>query len=150
ANTLREFGVNVTPQQLATRNVAAVLVSATLPPFARSGDRVDVIVSSMGDARSLTGGALLMTPLYGPDRRIYALAQGAVSIGGYMFEHNKNMVKKTPPTPGIVPEGAIMEPDLSTHVRADDGPLRLVLFAPDYPPASRIAAAVSKKLPAAA
>ena len=78
ANALREFGLNVTPQQLSSRNVAAVMVTATLPAFARSGDRVDVIVASMGDARSLTGGALLMTPLYGPDRRIYALAQGAV------------------------------------------------------------------------
>ncbi len=86
ANALREFGLNVTPAQLASRNVAAVLVTATLPAFARSGDRLDVIVSSMGDARSLTGGALLMTPLYGPDRRIYALAQGAVSVGGYKYE----------------------------------------------------------------
>ena len=81
ANALREFGLNVTPQQLSSRNVAAVLVTATLPPFARSGDRVDVIVASMGDARSLTGGALLMTPLYGADRRIYALAQGASARG---------------------------------------------------------------------
>ena len=108
ANALREFGLNVTAQQLSSRNVAAVLVTATLPPFARSGDRVDVIVASMGDARSLTGGALLMTPLYGADRRIYALAQGAVSIGGYKFELNQNMVQKNHPTTGIVPEGAMV------------------------------------------
>jgi len=146
ANALREFGLNVTPAQLSSRNVAAVLVSATLPPFARSGDRVDVIVSSMGDARSLTGGALLMTPLYGPDRRIYALAQGAVSIGGYKFELNANMVQKNHPTTGIVPEGGMIEADLSAQVLAADGTLRLVLFDPDYTTASRIAAAVNEKL----
>ena len=150
ANALREFGLNVTPQQLSSRNVAAVMVTATLPAFARSGDRVDVIVASMGDARSLTGGALLMTPLYGPDRRIYALAQGAVSIGGYKFELNQNMVQKNHPTTGIVPEGAMVEAALSSTVLAEDGTLRLALFDPDYTTASRIAAAVSEKLATAA
>ena len=150
ANALREFGLNVTPQQLSSRNVAAVLVTATLPPFARSGDRVDVIVASMGDARSLTGGALLMTPLYGADRRIYALAQGAVSIGGYKFELNQNMVQKNHPTTGIVPEGAMVEADLNATVLAADGTLKLVLFDPDYTTASRIAAAVNEKLAAPA
>ena len=152
ANALREFGLNVTPAQLASRNVAAVLVTATLPAFARSGDRLDVIVSSMGDARSLTGGALLMTPLYGPDRRIYALAQGAVSVGGYKFELNANVVQKNHPTTGIVPEGAVVEADLTAQVLSPDGTMRLVLFDPDYTTASRIATAVNEKLsvPAAA
>ena len=150
ANALREFGLNVTPQQLSSRNVAAVLVTATLPPFARSGDRVDVIVASMGDARSLTGGALLMTPLYGADRRIYALAQGAVLIGGYKFELNQNMVQKNHPTTGIVPEGAMVEAELNATVLAADGTMKLVLFEPDYTTASRIAAAVNEKLSAPA
>lgn len=150
ANALREFGLNVTPQQLSSRNVAAVLVTATLPPFARSGDRVDVIVASMGDARSLTGGALLMTPLYGADRRIYALAQGAVLIGGYKFELNQNMVQKNHPTTGIVPEGAMVEAELNATVLAADGTMKLVLFEPDYTTASRIAAAVNEKLAAPA
>jgi len=152
ANALREFGLNVTPAQLASRNVAAVLVTATLPAFARSGDRLDVIVSSMGDARSLTGGALLMTPLYGPDRQIYALAQGAVSVGGYKFELNANVVQKNHPTTGIVPEGAVVEADLTAQVLSPDGTMRLVLFDPDYTTASRIATAVNEKLsvPAAA
>ena len=150
ANALREFGLNVTPQQLSSRNVAAVLVTATLPPFARSGDRVDVIVASMGDARSLTGGALLMTPLYGADRRIYALAQGAVLIGGYKFELNQNMVQKNHPTTGIVPEGAMVEAELNATVLAADGTMKLVLFEPDYTTASRIAAAVNEKLGAPA
>ena len=150
ANALREFGLNVTPQQLSSRNVAAVLVTATLPPFARSGDRVDVIVASMGDARSLTGGALLMTPLYGADRRIYALAQGAVLIGGYKFELNQNMVQKNHPTTGIVPEGAMVEAELNATVLAADGTMKLVLFEPDYTTASRFAAAVNEKLAAPA
>jgi len=150
ANALREFGLNVTPTQLASRNVAVVLVSASLPPFARSGDKVDVIVSSMGDARSLTGGALLMTPLYGPDRRIYALAQGAVSVGGYKFELNANVVQKNHPTTGIVPEGAVVEADLTAQVLGPEGTIRLVLFDPDYTTASRIAAAVNEKLSASA
>ena len=150
ANALREFGLNVTPAQLASRNVAAVLVTATLPAFARTGDRLDVIVSSMGDARSLTGGALLMTPLYGPDRRIYALAQGAVSVGGYKFELNANVVQKNHPTTGIVPEGAVVEADLTAQVLSPDGTMRLVLFDPDYTTASRIAAAVNEKLSASA
>ena len=150
ANALREFGLNVTPAQLASRNVAAVLVTATLPAFARSGDRLDVIVSSMGDARSLTGGALLMTPLYGPDRQIYALAQGAVSVGGYKFELNANVVQKNHPTTGIVPEGAVVEADLTAQVLSPDGTMRLVLFDPDYTTASRIATAVNEKLSASA
>lgn len=146
ANALREFGVNVAPQQLVARNVAAVLVTATLPPFARTGDKVDVVVSSVGDARSLTGGALLMTPLYGADRRIYALAQGAVSVGGYKFELNQNVVQRNHSTTGIVPEGALVEADVGAHVLAADGTLRLVLFDPDYTTASRIAAAVNERL----
>ena len=150
SNALREFGLNVAPAQLASRNVAAVLVTATLPAFARSGDRLDVMVSSMGDARSLTGGALLMTPLYGPDRRIYALAQGAVSIGGYKFELNSNAVQKNHPTTGIVPEGAVVEADLTAAVIDAEGVMRLVLFDPDYTTASRIAAAVNDKLAASA
>jgi flagellar P-ring protein precursor FlgI len=150
ANALREFGLNVTPAQLTSRNVAAVLVSATLPPLARSGDRLDVIVSSMADARSLTGGALLMTPLYGPDRRIYALAQGAVSVGGYKYELNANLVQKNHPTTGIVPEGAVIEADISAQVLGADGTIRLVLFDPDYTTASRVAAVVGERLSVAA
>ncbi|MCK7581356.1 MAG: flagellar basal body P-ring protein FlgI [Chromatiales bacterium] len=105
ANALREFGVTVTAAQLRSRNVAAVLVMATLPAFSRSGDRVDVNVSSLGDARSLVGGTLLMTPLYGPDRKVYALAQGAVSIGGYKFDQFGNTLQKNHPTAGNITRG---------------------------------------------
>lgn len=143
ANTLREFGVYVTPSQLNSRNVAAVLVTANLPPYVRTGDKVDVNVSSLGDARSLAGGNLLMTPLSGPDRKVYALAQGALSVGGYKYDQNGNVVQKNHPTSGIVPEGAIIEADVATKVVDKDGNIRVLLFDPDYTTASRIASGIN-------
>ena len=86
SNLLSQFGLSLTSEQVQSRNVAAVMVTASLPPFARAGGRVDVTVSSLGDARSLVGGVLLLTPLKGPDARIHALAQGPVSVGGYKYD----------------------------------------------------------------
>lgn len=82
SNVFSQFNLTVPPEQVQSRNVAVVMVSASLPPFAREGDTLDVTVSSAGDARSLVGGSLLVTPLKGPNGRIYALAQGALSVGG--------------------------------------------------------------------
>ena len=82
ANTLSHFGISISPDDLNSRNVAAVMVTTTLPPFAESGQKLDVSVSSLGDARSLAGGILLETPLDGPDGKLYALAQGPLSVGG--------------------------------------------------------------------
>lgn len=146
ANALREFGVYVNPTQLNSRNVAAVLVTATLPPYVRSGDKLDVNVSSIGDARSLLGGTLLMTPLYGPDRKVYALAQGAMSVGGYKYDQNGNVVQKNHPTAGIIPEGAIVEASIATHVVSEEGVIRVLLFDPDYTTASRMAAGINRDL----
>lgn len=143
ANALREFGVNITPSQVASRNVAAVLVTATLPAFARAGDKVDVNVSSMGDARSLLGGNLLMTPLIGPDRRVYALSQGALSVGGYKFDLNGNVVQKNHPTAGIISDGAVVEANVDTSIVDSAGSVHLLLSDPDYTTANRIAAAVN-------
>src|ERR1044072_6887636 len=84
-NALSRLGANVLPEQLQSRNVAAVIVTATLPPAANVGDRIDVTVSSIGDARSLAGGTLLMTPLLGPNQQPYALAQGSLGVGGHPF-----------------------------------------------------------------
>src|SRR3954453_13099688 len=89
-NALQSFNVNVTMAQLSTRNVAGVMLVATLPAYARPGDKLDVNVSSVGDARSLSGGTLLMMPLYGPDKSLYALAQGPLAVGGYKYELNGN------------------------------------------------------------
>ena len=106
SNVLSRLGANVPGDQLQSRNVAAVMVTATLPPSANVGDRIDVTVTSIGDARSLVGGILLMTPLLGPDQKNYALAQGALVVGGYNFEDNVNLRQKNYPTTGIVAGGA--------------------------------------------
>ncbi|HLF22352.1 MAG TPA: flagellar basal body P-ring protein FlgI [Burkholderiales bacterium] len=145
ANTLREFGIYLNANQLNSRNVAGVIVTATLPAHARSGDKIDINVSSVGDARSLLGGTLLMTPLYGPDRKVYALAQGPLSIGGYKYDLNGNVVQRNHPTAGVIPEGATIEVTVATHIVKDDGAIALLLFDPDYTTASRIAAAVNER-----
>lgn len=146
ANALREFGVSVTASQLTSRNVAAVLVTTNLPAFARPGNKVDVNVSSLGDARSLLGGTLLMTPLYGPDKKIYALAQGSLSIGGYKYDQNGNVVQKNHPTSGIIPEGALVEADITVKIVDADGVIRVLLFDPDYTTASRIASGINENM----
>lgn len=148
SNALREFGVGVTAAQLSSRNVAAVLVTATLPAFVHSGDKLDVSVSSLGDARSLVGGTLLMTPLYGPDRKIYALAQGSLSVGGFKFDQNGNVVQKNHPTSGIISEGALVEADVTTQIVNTDGVIRVLLFNPDYTTASRIARGINASMEA--
>lgn len=145
ANMLRQFGVTVTAKQLSSRNVAAVMVTASLPPFATDGDKVDVDVSSVGDARSLAGGTLLMTPLYGPDKRIYALAQGPVSVGGYSYEMNGNLVQKNHPTSGSIPNGANIEATTTTHIFNGNDSIDLVLFDPDYITADRIAKSLNSR-----
>ncbi|MBI3900285.1 MAG: flagellar basal body P-ring protein FlgI [Gammaproteobacteria bacterium] len=144
SNALREFGVVVNLSQLNSRNVAGVMVTATLPSYARAGDKIDVNVSSMGDARSLSGGTLLMMPLYGPDRKIYALAQGPLSIGGFKYDQNGNVVQRNHPTAGVISEGATIEVGVDTHIVKDDGQIGLLLFDPDHTTASRIAGAINE------
>src|SRR5690606_36663461 len=109
ANILRTFGVNVELEDLSSRNVAAVRVSATLPAVAEPGQPLDVQVASAGDARSLNGGTLMLAPLTGPDGRVYAIAQGPISVGGYQFEALTASVQKNHPTVGWIPSGALVE-----------------------------------------
>jgi flagellar P-ring protein FlgI len=139
ANLLAQFDLVVPQDQLANRNVAAVMITATLPPSASVGDRIDVMVSSMGDARSLAGGTLLMSPLHGPDRLVYALAQGSVSVGGYRFDANGNVAQKNTPTAGVVPAGATVEVAVSASLLDATGSLRFVLKDADPVTAERIA-----------
>ncbi len=108
-NMLKNFGINVKKEDIDADNIAAVMVTATLPPFAKPGMKLDVIVSSLGDAKSLQGGTLLMTPLKGPDGKIYAVAQGPVSVGGFIAGGAGGARGKNFPTVGRVPEGAIVE-----------------------------------------
>jgi flagellar P-ring protein precursor FlgI len=146
ANMLRRNGVLVPQRSIRVRNVAAVMVTADLPPFARPGQTLDVQVSSIGDAKSLQGGTLLMTPLLGPDGSTYAVAQGAVSIGGaFLGGGGGNSVQKNHPTTGRIPEGATVEKRIAMSVDAATG-LRLLLNQPDFATASRIADAINSSL----
>jgi flagellar P-ring protein FlgI len=147
SNMLREFGLQVPPVAVSSRNVAAVLVTANLPGVLRIGDKLDVGVSSIGDARSLAGGTLLHTPLIGADRRVYATAQGPLAVGGYRFEQNGNVEQKNFPTSGTIPEGALAERERSAQLAHRDGNLDLILNEPDYTTATRVAQAIRDKLP---
>ncbi|PVM84411.1 flagellar biosynthesis protein FlgI [Caulobacter radicis] len=145
-NVLGRLGVNVSPDQVQSRNVAAVMVTATLPPSANIGDRIDVTVSSIGDARSLVGGTLLMTPLVGPDQRSYALAQGQLVIGGYRFDADLNRQQKNYPTSGVMPGGATVEAAVDAHLLGPDGALTFILKDPDFTTAERVADAINLAL----
>lgn len=146
ANLLQNFDVKILPDQVTSRNVAAVMVTTSLPPFARRGDTLDVTVTSMGDARSLLGGTLLLAPLKGPDGRVYALAQGSVSVGGYKYDLNGNVVQKNHPTVGVAPAGATVEIGVSADVADHDHRLTFVLARPDYTTANRVASAINQSL----
>lgn len=146
SNVLARFNLTVTPEQVQSRNVAVVMVSASLPAFAREGDTLDITVTSAGDARSLVGGSLLLTPLQGPDGRVHALAQGPLSVGGYRYDANGNVVQKNHPTVGSVPSGAVVEVASGADSLARDGKLTFVLAEPDFTTASRVAAAINSQI----
>lgn len=146
SNMLQEFGVNVPPAAVTSRNVAAVLVTANLPGFLRAGDRLDVNVSSIGDASSLSGGTLLVTPLLGVNRQVYATAQGALSVGGFKFEQNGTLRQKNHPTAGMIPAGAIAEKTLSPVLVSNEGTLDLILNEPDFVTAARVASTINARI----
>ena len=147
SNMLREFGLQVPPVSVSSRNVAAVLVTASLPGVLRPGDKLDVNVSSIGDARSLAGGTLLHTPMIGADRSVYAAAQGPIAVGGYRIEQNGNVEQKNFPTSGTIPEGAVAERELTPRLVNRDGTLDLILNDPDYTTATRVAETINRLLP---
>lgn len=146
ANTLRSFGVNVPVSELNSRNVAAVMITTQLPAFSQSGQKLDINVSSLGDSRSLVGGTLLLAPLKGADGRIYALAQGPVSIGGFKYDMFGNMVQKNHPTVGVVAGGATVERIVETDMLNADGKLDLVLHEADFTTAGRLAQTINRHL----
>ncbi|MDP9933657.1 flagellar basal body P-ring protein FlgI, partial [Variovorax paradoxus] len=146
ANLLSQFNLTIAPEAIQSRNVAVVMVSAALPTFGREGDTLDVTVSSAGDARSLVGGTLLMTPLKGANGRIYALAQGSLSVGGYRYDANGNVVQKNHPTSGSVPNGATIEVGVNAAMLDEQQSVTFVLSEPDYTTASRVAAAINSQL----
>jgi flagellar P-ring protein precursor FlgI len=142
ANMLGRFDTVVTPEQLSSRNVAAVMVTANLAPFAAEGNTLDVTVTSIGDARSLTGGTLLLTPLKAPNGKTYALAQGPLSVGGYKYDMNGNVVQKNHPTVGSIPGGATVEVSLKDTPSGEA--LTFLLDTADHTTASRIAMAINR------
>lgn len=144
SNILERLGVNVTGESLRPKNVAAVLVTASLPPFARAGARIDVSVSAIGDAKSLLGGTLVMTPLNAADGEIYAVAQGTVIAGGVAAEGAAASVVQGVPTAGSIPAGARVEREIPFDFAALDT-VRLALRAPDFTTAGRIEAAVNRE-----
>jgi flagellar P-ring protein FlgI len=152
ANVLQKYGINVNATDLKAKNTAAVMVTADIGAFLRSGSRIDVTVASMGDAKTLQGGVLLQTPLIGGDGQVYAVAQGAIAIGGFLAGAGGaggSTVQKNHPTTGVISSGAIVEREIpATFVR--DNTLRLLLHNPDFTTASRMVDAINNQWPASA
>jgi len=142
-NVFSQFNLSVSPDQIQSRNVAVVMVTAALPAFANEGDTLDVTVTSVGDSRSLLGGSLLLTPLKGPNGRVYALSQGALSVGGYRYDANGNVIQKNHPTVGSIPNGATVEVGVTSDMLSPTKDIKFVLHEPDYTTAQRIATAIN-------
>ncbi len=139
---LERLGVNVRGQNLNTGNVAAVMVTATMPPFQTQGSRMDVTVSTLGDAKNLQGGTLLVTPLMGADGEVYAVAQGPVAISGFSASGDAGTVTQNTPTRGRIADGALVEREIAFNLN-DLPTVRLALKNPDFTTARRIAQAIN-------
>jgi len=147
---LRRLGVQVDSNQIRLRNVAAVIVTAQLPAFSKQGTKIDITVSSIGNAKSLTGGTLVQTMLKGADQKTYAVAQGSLVLGGFEAKGSSgSSVKQGSTTSGRIPEGAIVEREIPAAI-IEGGALRLELRTPGFTVASRIAEAVNAKFPGTA
>ncbi|PSJ42211.1 flagellar basal body P-ring protein FlgI [Allosphingosinicella deserti] len=142
-NVLSRLGTAVTDDQISSRNVAVVIVTARLQPSANVGDKMDAVISSVGDARSLAGGTLLMTPLLGPDQKPYALAQGPLVAGGHNFESDLNQQQRNYPTTALLQGGATVEVPVDSQVLQPQGEIGFLLSDPGFSTAQRIAEAVN-------
>jgi flagellar P-ring protein precursor FlgI len=151
ANLLQRYGLTVPAVTLSAKNVAIVMVTADIPAFAKPGSRLDVVVSSMGDAKSLAGGVLIQTPLLGVDGKVYAVAQGTLSIGGLAASGGDAgggaSVQKNHPTVGTIINGALVNQEIPATI-VNDNHLELLLREPDFTSASRMAAVLNTKFPA--
>ena len=145
-NMLERMGVTVNRTDIKVKNVAAVMVTATLTPFAKQGATMDVLVSSLGDSTSLSGGTLLLSPLKGADGQVYAVAQGPVSTNSFSYSGQASSTQKNHPTAGRVPGGALVERELP-NVLADRSSLKLNLHQPDFTTATRMTKAINDKFP---
>lgn len=146
SSMLEKMGVTVKPEDIKVKNVAAVMVTADLPPFARMGSRLDALVSSIGDSKALQGGTLLMTPLKGADGQVYAVGQGPVSTGGFTVGANSgDKVQKNFTTVGRVVQGALVEKEIPFNLNQKDT-LTLALHQPDFTTATRMAESINAGL----
>jgi flagellar P-ring protein precursor FlgI len=141
---LERMGVNIRFEQLDTDNIAAVMVTANLPAFATQGTRIDVSVSALGDAQSLRGGVLLVTPLYGADGEVYAVAQGSVAVSGFSARGQAASLTRGVPTNGRIANGAVVERETTYDLAGRDS-VRLALRNPDFTTAQRIAGAINSQ-----
>jgi flagellar P-ring protein precursor FlgI len=144
ANAMQKMGVLISPAQVEVKNVASVFITASLPPFARPGAKLDVTVSSVGDAKSLVGGVLLMSALHGPDGQIYAEAQGPLIMGGYSAGNGANGKEVNSTTVGSIPNGGIVERDVSVDLH-DFKTVSLLLRNPDFTTAKDVADAINQE-----
>ena len=145
AAMLEQMGITVDTNDIAVKNVAAVMVTADLPPFARVGSRIDILVSSIGDAKTLQGGTLLFTPLKGADGQIYAIAQGPINTGGFIAGGEAAAVQKNFPTVGRVPNGALVEREIPYNFN-NKTTLSLALRDPDFTTVARITKSINLAL----
>jgi flagellar P-ring protein precursor FlgI len=149
ANMLLRFGISVPASTISSKNVAAVIVTADVRAFMRNGERIDVTVAAIGDARSLQGGVLLQTPLLGADQREYAVAQGAMAVGGFLGGSSGGggaTVQKNHPTVAQIPGGALIENEIPTQIVHDNN-IELLLRDADFSSASRLAQAINETFP---
>ncbi len=152
SNVLQRYGLQVSPTDIKSKNVAAVMITADIGAFLKPGARIDVTVAAMGDAKTLQGAVLLQTPLLGGDGRTYAVAQGPVAVGGFIGGAGGAggaTVQKNHPTVGTISNGAIVEREIVTELVHDNN-LRLLLHNPDFTSAARMADAINLKFPASA
>ncbi len=145
ANVIKKFGITTTSADIKSKNVAVVMVTADIPAFYKSGMKLDVTVSAVGDAKSLENGTLLQTPLQAADGNVYAVAQGKVSIGGYVDKKSKVGAQARFKTVGTIPDGAIVEKAIPATLEKDDK-VSILLYNPDFTTASRVALSINNTL----
>lgn len=145
SNMLEKLGIKISPNDVKVKNVAAVIVTGTLPPFIRPGSKIDITLSSLGDAKSLQGGTLLFTPLKGADGNVYAVAQGEVSVGGFSVEGGGDTAQKNHPTVGNIASGATVERAIPFDLFQSKR-VRIVLRQPDFSTMTNLVAKINSEL----
>jgi flagellar P-ring protein precursor FlgI len=149
SNLLKRMDVSIAPTALKVKNVAAVMVTGDLPPFVKPGTKIDILVSSLGDATSLQGGTLLVTSLKGLDDQVYAMAQGPLSVGGFAITGQAASVQKNHPTVGRIVQGATVEREVPIRWQGKES-ISVKLSQPDFTTAARVAEAINESLPGSA